>query len=264
MPPNFTQSHKELIIMTKFEIVQEIYKIQNQIRALKGEEEFNLEGNPMINKMDEEACNGRKYEFEDKLKRMQEKLDRTKTEIDINKRKEEYYKTPEGLQDKERTEKLIEAKKEELTSFEHNTKTSLEKDIQAALGPHWGIQRFNKGCLTIAVINEEKSTPTQRDYYFAQEIEIRYKKKWWAPDNNIDCFEANFGSCGSFNVEGGQTVGERAMYYVGVGSFFGNETLLLHIKTIMRAFLETTEHITKEVENLGKHLNNPFVEIEQN
>ena len=88
---------------------------------------------------------------------------------------------------------------------------------------------------------------------------MRYEERNWG---GREMFEANCGSCGSFAIEGGATVGERAMFYAGIGRLFGDAELVASIKTILKESARTIETLNGELVTLRNRIANPLTTVE--
>ncbi|MDL2319807.1 hypothetical protein LJC45_01600 [Alistipes sp. OttesenSCG-928-B03] len=244
--------------MKKEELVREIYKVKNRINELNGKELIDLTDRRLIGKMDDEAYRGKKYKLEEELESIQKQYDRLVAQKEQDEKTAAFYATAEGQILKAGLESDIEAKIEEWKTFEIQVRANLEEVIQHYLGSHWGVKSMNKGYASIAVIDADKSTPERREFFFGQDIDIRYESRNWL-SGGTERFESSCGSCGSFDMTGGQTIGERAMFYVGIGQLYANPELIQAIKEILRNSEAETERISAELDALRKQLANPIL-----
>lgn len=242
--------------MTKEELVREIYKVQSQIRELKGEGQLDLSDRRVAGIMDGEAYHSKKYELEERLESIRKEYEGLVAKTESDARVAAYYATPEGRALKSELESGIEAKIEEWKALEAGSRDALETLIREPLGDHWGVVRMNRGYACIGVIDREKSTPEQRTFYFGQEIELRYESRGWL-SGSAERFESSCGSTGSFDIEGGQTVGQRAMFYAGIGRLYSNPELVQAVKELLRRSESETQRISGELDALRKRLANP-------
>jgi hypothetical protein len=63
-------------------------------------------------------------------------------------------------------------------------------------------------------------------------------------------------------MEGGATVGERAMFYAGIGRLFGDTQTVANLKAILKEASQKTDLISKEYNDLRHRLANPLPEEE--
>jgi hypothetical protein len=63
-------------------------------------------------------------------------------------------------------------------------------------------------------------------------------------------------------MEGGATVGERAMFYAGIGQLFGDAELVARLKAILKEASQKTDLLSKEYNDLQHKLANPLPEAE--
>lgn len=243
--------------MTKFELVKEIYTIQNRINILNGRPEHNLEDSWVVRDMHKEADNNAKHNLLARLESLQKTHFQYVSQKEKEKKIAAFYATPVGVKIKQEMEALIESKIKEWKNYDALTAKKLEELIQLHLGKHWEVIHFDKGYMKIAVIDKIKSTPEHNEYYFGQDIGIRYEIQNWLQKGTEEKFETNVATCGSFNVEGGKTIGERAMFYVGIGKLLDNPQLLQTIKDTLKTSVTEIERISKELDNLRKQLAHP-------
>lgn len=162
-----------------------------------------------------------------------------------------YYATPEGAEHKNNLEQgIVQLKNARHRTF-HDDVRYLEKRIQQGLGEHWGVINYDSRCLNIGVIDRERTTPEKRKYFFGQSIEIRYAARSYNMSTN-EMYDANCGTCGSFSMEGGDRVGERAMFYVGIGKLFSDKQLIGDIKSVMALSSQTLKRYSDQIEKLQK------------
>lgn len=247
--------------MKKEDIAIEIYKVQNQINELAGKPLADLTDARMKGKMYEEARRSSKTDLERRLTNIQEQLERTRKSAAYEKRVTAFYATPGGIEHKAQAEEAKAKLISEWQKYERTTVDLIENRIQNDLGGHWGVSRFNKGFLEIGVINAEKPTADRREFYFGQTIDIRYQEKKWGV--GTEEFESGCCSCGSFDVAGGGTIGERAMFYVGIGRLYGNPELVTFLKESLRDSARQIEAMSEELEALRRMLSHPVPETDE-
>ena len=102
-----------------------------------------------------------------------------------------------------------------------------------------------------------KSTSERREFFFGHDIEVRCEERSF-PGNNKECFECNIGTCGSFDMRCGATVGERAMFYADAGKLLGDMQTIEWLRITMRDYNRTFEQIGEEMSALHTELNDPF------
>jgi hypothetical protein len=246
--------------MKKEELAKAIFEEENRLRELNGERPVDLESPQMKGKI-RDCAKRTKYDLEGELERLQRRYADQKLRKEHDAKVAAYYATPEGAAFKAETERAMERKIEEWKEFDTATTEILEQTIQAVLGKDWGVDRYKKGYVEVGVIDAEKSTPEMRRFYFGQYIEIRCEERYWS--DNREIFEANCGSCGSFGMEGGATVVERAMFYAGIGRLFGDPGSVAALKAILKDASQKTDLFGKEYNDLRRSLANPLPEPEK-
>lgn len=241
--------------MKKEELVKAVFEAKNEFMVLNGQMAADLDAPEMVGKIRVYMTRHSITELEDELKAVNFKIEK----LNHTARTEAFYATPYGATVKARLEKDIEAKQIEWTRHEVDTTEKIDNLIKPALGDHWEVCKIGKGWLEIGIVNPKKNNSKNREFFFGQTLEIRYEQKW---SSKQEVFEAHCGSCGGFNVEGGTTVGERAMFYAGMGRLLSDSELIASIKEIIKEAVQTENRISEEYNVLHNKLLNPISEVE--
>lgn len=239
----------------KENLLIEIYHLKNRIAAVNGDVQIDVDQYRQSPRFYRELKESKEYKLKERLENLTKSYERAieeKRMIDV---REAYYATPEGAAHKSRMEEAIEKKITEWKDLNRRTAERIESRIRRIMGAHWGVKRFDKGYLCIGVIDAGQTTPKQREFFFGQEIEIRYE--WNSIYSKRERFECNCGTCGSFAMSGGATVGERAMFYVGLGALYSDAETVEWLRTTMRDHSRTLSRIREELDSLHAELNNP-------
>lgn len=170
--------------------------------------------------------------------------------------REAYYTTPEGAAHKARLEESIEKRIAAWKEVDRETSDAIENRLRQLMGVHWSIKRLDKGYLSIGVIDAENSTPERREFLFGQEIDIRYEERSFFSDE--ERFECHCGTCGSFAMDGGATVGERALFYMGIGKLFGHTETVAWLRIALRDYNRSFDRYSGELKGLRAELKNPI------
>jgi len=242
--------------MTKLEILIEIYKVQNQIKALKGKEEINLEGN--MSRIEIEADNAYKADLIHQLEQVNKQLEKDKAEKDIQDRTNEYYSTEPGLSFKPMIEQSIEKKIQEWGQYEEKIIQSLERLIKRGVSTEWCVSKFYKNMVTFAVIDKEKSTDTRRVFYFGHDFTVYRETGWLSREEQLEKFVTNIASCGESDIDKKDVPENRAFFYLGLGKFLDNTMLLSNLKTILRESAEHIDRLDAELVGLRNQLADPL------
>lgn len=237
--------------MTKEQLAQSIIVLENELNAIRGKEQ--IDPNSVNRIIYNYTTKNDKPSLEKRLDDLQKAISREKAEKETKEKVDAFYATLEGAAMKAELENERTNLISDWHAHKEQTSSAIEARLQEALGNHWGVKRYNKGYLAIAVIDGGKSTPEIRDYHFGQDIEIRYDERWGEPT-----FQSNCGSCGSFDMEGGNTVGERAMFYVGIGKLYGNTELVDFLKKTMMDSAKIIDRFSKECNALDEKIKNPL------
>ena len=243
---------------TKLDLLKEIYQIQNEIQALNEEELTDL--TLIARRIEFESDKSTKLELAERLKRLIKQREALKIKIEHEKKVELYFATPTGTTHKAILEEEFENKVTEWKAYNSDVFQRTDSTIKTGLGNNWGVINLDKSgsgvILTIGIIDNEKSTHEYLKAYFGQDIEIRYESKDWR--DRKESFRSSCCSCGDFALEGGNTIGERAMFYVGIGKLYESNILINFIKEELRSFGKHTEKLSNELENIRQQLANPL------
>jgi hypothetical protein len=246
--------------MKKEELARAIFEQHNRINELNGKQVIAIDS-PLAKHKIWESCKLGKAQLEHELEELKRSYDALVAKNKHQAKVAAYYATPEGAVIKAETEKAMDRKAKEWDKLDKATRERLDKSIHSILGKNWGIARYKKGYVEIGVIDAGKSTQERREFFFGQTIDIRYEERHWLDKREI--LECNCGSCGGFSMEGGTTVGERAMFYIGIGRLFGDALFVAELKAILKEASQKTDRISGEYNDLHNKLANPFAESEK-
>lgn len=201
------------------------------------------------------------YELREQIDALNREYTRIVDDKQRKVRNDAYFATPEGAAHKWRLEEAIAQRQQSWSEHVQQSTLFLESRLQQTLGLHWGVSSYGKEQMTIGVIDTVRSTPQRREYYFGQDIDIWYEDR---TGHGTDVrFHANCGTTGSFEMEGGGTVGERAMFYVGVGRLLSDRNLVRDIRNTMATTVQVADNLANELARLQKELDDPLTERKQ-
>lgn len=244
--------------MTRKEtLLKESYLLKNRIAELTGGQQIDVEACLQDWRFSREAANLKVYELESRIEILKMHYAAAVEEKRLSEVRDAYFATAEGGAHKARLEASIEKKIAEWEESNRRTAEAIEIRIRQLLGVHWGVKRYDKGYLVLGVIDTEHSTSEQREFYFGQDLEVRYEEHPFLMKDQ-DRFDCNIGTCGGFALAGGATEGERARFYVGAGRLLGDAETVEWLRTTMRDYNRTFEQYGKERDALNAELNNPF------
>ena len=242
--------------MKKHELTRAIFEQKNQLYLLNGQGVNDLEAPEATGRIRVYASRHNVNELESELKGLTEKI----AKINHDVRVEAFYATPEGAALKTRLETEMRDKQIEWGKHELQTSDAIESLLIPLLGEHWAVCKVGKGWLEIGIINAEKTDGQRRAFYSGQTLDIRYEEQHWIDKREV--FKANCGGCGEFGMEGGATVGEQAMFHIGVGRLLGDPELVASLKAILKESARTENRISAEHKALHDRLENPLPEVE--
>ena len=238
--------------MTRKEtLLTQKYELQNQLRALRGEELRDITLLTSGWKFQQAVKDAREYSLKQEIEQLETAIANQKEENEKKAKTEAYFATEEGAA---RKAQLEEQKIKEINNYNEYCNTSLEEMkawIKEFLGQHWSVKFMTDTCIGFAVWNAETGK-----FAFGQEIEVNAEQHYFFNDNK-ELFETNVGSTGSFNIEE-REVGDRARFYIDLGRFLSDTTKLAQLKNKMFLYAETLADIRDCVRRLNAELENPL------
>lgn len=233
--------------MTRKEtLYTERHELQNQLRALRGEETHPmLDGWRLRQALDDERVLFIQKDIED----LHKAITKQEAENARKARAEEFYSTPEGqaykaslkaqLQD---VYKVQEANMESQLNY-------LNKTIRAALGERWAVKNLSEVGVDFGRLKEDGT-----DYIFGQTIEIRAEQDYFGKRER---FETNIGTTGGFDLESEDT-DSRRQFYIDLGNLLTQTDTLASIKQSIFNYHDRMETNRETGRSLQAKLNNPL------
>lgn len=238
------------------DLLKEVYRLRNLIAGEKGERQIDLEQIESDCRFQRELRESKGYELRGQIDALNREYTRIIEDKQRQARNDVYFATPEGAAHKRRLEEAIAQRRQAWKEHMQQSALFIESRLQQTLGLHWGVSRYSEDQMTIGVIDAASSTPQRREYYFGQDIDIWYEDRMGRGTNVR--FRANCGTTGSFEMEGGGTVGERAMFYVGVGRLLSDRNLVRDIRNTMATTVQVVNNLDNELARLQKELDDPL------
>ena len=246
---------------TNKDLLKEVYRLRNLIAGEKGTPQIDPDNIENDYRFQRELKESKGYELREQIDALNREYTRTVEDKQRKVRNDAYFATPEGAAHKWRLEEAIAQRQQSWSEHVQQSTLFLESRLQQTLGLHWGVSSYGKEQMTIGVIDVPGSTPQQRKYYFGQDIDIWYEDR---TGHGTDVrFHANCGTTGSFSMEGGGAVGERAAFYVGVGRLLSDRNLVRDIRNTMATTVQVADNLANELARLQKELDNPLTERKQ-
>lgn len=236
----------ELNITTRKEkLLAQIYELENQLRALRGEEP-----KEPTNSFYREADSAYEYQLKDRLARLPQIIEEQKAENDRKEKTEAYYATEEGAAHRAR---LMEQK--DLICRQYDATKACSEEmmktwIKDFLGAHWTVRRISKGRICFAIWDAEKA-----QFVFGSEIEVDAARNRWGDDKEE--FETNVGAMGSFNLMD-TAPATRARFYMDLGKFLADKERLTNLKNFMYLYEDQLTAIADKAQALNDELINPL------
>lgn len=244
----------------KEKLLVEVYRLMNRIAEVRGEQQTNIEEYSRSRQFAREVRESKEYELKERLERMKELYAKA---VEDKRRSDActlYFATEKGAAHKARIEEEIETKIAELKQTERSIVATLESLLRHTLGSHWGVCYFSSnysgGILTFGIVDEAKSTDERRAFFFGQTTTIYYNEEGYRKER----FEINVGTCGSCSLFGGDTEGEHARFYIGIGRLLADRSLSEQLRDTMREGSHRLEALAEELRALHTELKNPLAE----
>ena len=246
---------------TNKDLLKEVYRLRNLIAGERGSQQIDLAQIESDYRFQRELRESKGYELRGQIDALNREYARVIEDKQRQARNDAYFATPEGAAHKRRLEEAIAQRRQAWKEHMQQSISFVEGRLQQTLGPHWGVSRYSEEHMTISVIDAAGSTLQQRKYYFGQDIDIWYEDR---TGRGTDVrFRANCGTTGSFGMEGGGTVGERATFYVGVGRLLSDRNLVRDIRNTMATTVQVADNLADELARLQKELDDPLKERKQ-
>lgn len=246
---------------TNKDLLKEVYRLRNLIAGERDERQTDLAQIESDYRFQRELRELKGYELREQIDALNREYIRIVDDKQRQARNNVYFASPEGAAHKQRLEEAIAQRRQAWKEHMQQSALFIESRLQQTLGPHWGVSSYNKEQMTISVIDAAGSTQQQRKYYFGQDIDIWYEDRMGRGTNVR--FRANCGTTGSFEMEGGESVGERALFYVGVGRLLSDRNLVRDIRNTMTATIQVVDNLRNELSLLQKELDDPLKERKQ-
>lgn len=240
---------------TKLELLEAVYLTKNKIAEVTGEEKIDIETLKKSSRFHKEASKMKIYELKETLERLDRRYYEAVNKKELDRQRDAYYATPAGAARHERLQQDIARLGKIWESALDDDVRQIKRKIQQRLGDHWGIISYGPGCLNIGILDSQKTLSGKPEFVFGQTTEIRYEEKEYFSGG--ERFEMNVGTCGSFQVDNTQ-IGDRAIFYIGIGQFLGDVQLVRDIKQIMRDSARVQKRYSNELHELETELNDPL------
>ena len=244
---------------TNKDLLKEVYRLRNLIAGERGSQQIDLAQIESDYRFQRELRESKGYELRGQIDALNREYARVIEDKQRQARNDAYFPPPEGAAHKRRLEEAIAQRRQAWKEHMQQSISFVEGRLQQTLGPHWGVSRYSEEHMTISVIDAAGSTLQQRKYYFGQDIDIWYEDRTGRGMNNVR-FRANCGTTGSFEMEGGGSVGERALFYVGVGRLLSDRNLVRDIRHTMATTVQVADNLANELARLQKELDDPLKE----
>lgn len=181
------------------------------------------------------------------IKELQEDLDMAQHSLATTKKKAEitaYFKTPAGIELKNRLERKIDEAKGMLLKAQTDMAIDLRDFTMRHLGHRWIIRNFNQSSLTLD-FNGKDGKPI-----FGMDIHVYYGTDLCDPDE----FSMNYSS-GCFDMK---TIGERHEYLSGLCNLT-KQDVVAEFKKMLKAYSRFCNEYHTEIDNLRNQLQNPSI-----
>lgn len=233
-------------------LVDEIYRLKNELNILNGEPEKSIEEFKDSKFYSRCIYAAKNYELKSLITSLKCEVART----EYKQRIDAFYATEEGAALKAQLERELEESLQRLTDILSTAKAEVEAGLQNLLGSHWIVEKIGSSSMEIGIRNEDE-TDKYRNCIFGQTASIYYDICGWR-DEDKERFEINIGSCGGCRVDGGMNYGERSRYYIGLGQLFAATEFVAWFKARMFEMHRAYNAERLLCSKLEDRLNNPI------
>lgn len=239
-------TQKELLLKKR-------YELQNELKALRGEETINLEEMIGSWRFNQQAKEERVYSLQMDVQRLTKEIETQKAKNERKARNDGYYSTERGKAMKEYLEKLRETETGRIAMYQSESLNNFKQWIKEFLGEHWSVSHFDTGRVDFRIRKADNS-----DFVFGSEIEVRYEKESWLNDGK-ERFETNIGAMGSFGILD-QDPESRCRFYMDLGKFLSNKEKLQELKELMKSYETTLVALRDHIRMIDHQLENPIID----
>ena len=236
--------------MTRKEtLLTQKYELQNELRALRGEELRDITLLTTGYRFYEAVKEAREYSLKQDIENLQKAIEKQKVENEKKTKSEAYFQTEEGIALKAELDAEKQAAADAFHAHENEALSEIKKFVQDNLGKHWTVKFLSDNSLDLAVWDADKA-----DFVFGQTIEIRFEKhSYW--NEGREKFETNVGTTGCFDINA-QEPGDRARFYIDLGRFLGLD--LRWLKKYLFDFADYREEIRNRIRKANARMENPL------
>ena len=236
----------ELNITTRKEkLLAQIYELENQLRALRGEEP-----KEPTSHFYREADQAYEHDLKNRLARLPQIIEEQKAENDRKAKTEAYYATEEGAARKARLQEHKDLLCRQYEATKACSEDMMKSWIKDFLGDHWTVQRMNKGRICFSIWDADKAK-----FVFGSDIEVDVERNRWHKGDEE--FSTNIGAMGSFDLMDTEPA-TRARFYMDLGKFLSDKERLTNLKNFMYLYEDQLTAITDKAKELNDELINPL------
>ena len=222
------------------------HELQNQLRALRGQEPLQMPTGYHYTKALKEA---REYELKEDIERLQSSIQAQEKENEVKTRTEEFYNTPEGQAYKDALKRQLEERYAAQEKASEDQLQLLNNIITKALGSRWAVKHMSATSVEFGKLREDG-----KDYIFGQDIQIWADRYYFGEGER---FETNVGTTGTFELQS-EDPDSRLQYYIDLGKFLADTETLASIKKALFDYDETMKAGSEAYQALSKKLHNPL------
>lgn len=235
----------------------EYLTIKNSIYAVKGETDKQIN-------LDEFCKKGRFWkEAKDStvadLQRDIENAKRSLEQYKRDKKRDEWFATPEGAQWKQDKEAEIKHLYEQEQHLMDSALQYTSKVIQQLLGEQFDVTSFGSRCMTIGLV-KEYAEDGRAKALFGHTFEVNFERDYFGDEKHR--WELNYGTMGSFNLN--EDNNTRTQYLVGLAKFASDKTTVPALRDYLHGYTDSLHTLSSACYDAQVELKNPSVLADNN
>lgn len=226
----------------------EYLTIKNEIYAVTGETDKQIN-------LDEFCKTGRfwKEAKDSTVAYLQRDIENAKRSLEQRKRdkkRDEWFATPEGAQWKQDKETEIKHLYEQEQHLMDSALQYTSKVIKKLLGEHFDVTSFGSRSMTIGIV-KEYAEDGRAEALFGHTFEVYFERNYFGKHR----WELNYGTMGSFNLDEDNST--RTQYLVGLAKFASDKAVVPALRDYLNGYTDSLHTLSSACYDAQAELKNP-------
>lgn len=233
----------------------EYLTIKNSIYAVKGEtdKQINLDEFCKTGRFWKEAKDSTVADLQQDIENAKRSLEQYKRD----KKRDEWFATPEGAQWKQDKEAQMQSIREQEMELLERARQYASVTVQQVIGAHFDVTNFGERCMTIGLVKEYKDgNPVA---LFGHTFEVFFERDYFKKELR---WELNYPTMGGFDLN--EENNTRTQYLVGLAKFASNKTLVPSLRDFLHGFGKSMSTLFHAYCDAERELKNPSVLADNN